>query len=80
MKHKSIRPAFFIILVLALSAPTLANIAQGSDSALAAGEHLAAAILVSWLAVALVGSVVDNYRAAVLRRVPPGRQPHRRHS
>ena len=74
------RPALFVLLLLALSAPTLLNIAQGADSALVAGERLIGAILVSWLAVALVSFVIDNYRAAVLRRQQPGhghRHPHR---
>jgi hypothetical protein len=62
------RPAIFILLTLALSAPTLANVLDGADSAIDAGLHLGAAILVSWAGVGLVGYLVDNYRSAALRR------------
>lgn len=61
------RPAIFILLLLVLSTPTLANILNGSDSALNAGVHLGAATLVAWFAVGLVAHLVDNYRAATLR-------------
>jgi hypothetical protein len=68
MKQSSLRPAIFILLALALSAPTLANILSGADSAVGAGEHLGAAIVVSWAAVSLVGYLVDMYRVATARR------------
>jgi hypothetical protein len=62
------RPAVFILLTLALSAPTLANVLTGSDSALNAGEHLTAAIVISWFGVGVVGYLIDSYRAAVAQR------------
>jgi hypothetical protein len=68
VKRTSMRPAIFILLTLALSAPTLANVLGGADSAIDAGLHLAAAILVAWAAVGFVGYLVDNYRSATLRR------------
>lgn len=68
MKRTSMRPAIFVLLTLALSAPTLANVLDGADSAVNAGTHLGAAILVSWAAVGIVGYLVDNYRSATLRR------------
>jgi hypothetical protein len=67
MKNPNARPAFFILLTLVLSASTLANIMNGSDSAVSAGEHLAAAIVISWVAVRLVSYVVDTYRGSVFR-------------
>jgi tellurite resistance protein TehA-like permease len=68
------RPAIFILLALALSGPTLVNIISGADSAVAAGEHLGAAILVSWVAVRLVGYLVDMYRATITRRQQEGQE------
>jgi hypothetical protein len=68
MKRASMRPAIFVLLTLALAAPTLDNILNGADSATNAGIHLGGAILVSWAAVGIVGYLVDSYRAAVLRR------------
>lgn len=76
MKAASMRPAIFVLLALALSAPTLANILGGRDSAMNAGVHLTAAILVSWVAVAVVGHLVDSYRSAAMRRA----QHHRQHA
>jgi hypothetical protein len=70
------RPAIFVLLTLALASPTLANIVNGSDSAVSAGVHLGAAILISWLAVGVVGHMVDSYRAASFRRA---QQQHPRH-
>jgi len=74
MKRTSMRPAIFVLLTLALSAPTLSNILGADESAMNAGEHLGAAILVSWAAVAVVGYLVDSYRAAALRRDQPQQQ------
>lgn len=74
MKSPSIRPAILVLLALALSAPTIANIFSGNEPAIAAGEHVGAAILVSWFAVRLVGYLVDTYREAAVRR------NHQRHS
>jgi hypothetical protein len=68
MKHKSMRPAIFLLMTLALSASTLLNIANGSEPAIGAGEHIGAAILISWLAVGTVGHLVDRYRAHVWAR------------
>jgi hypothetical protein len=65
MKHKSMRPAIFLLLALALSASTLMNVVNGSEAAMGAGEHIGAAILFSWLAVGTVGYTVDRYRAHV---------------
>ena len=76
MKHKSMRPAIFVLLTLALSAPTLLNILAGADSATNAGVHLAAAILLSWGAVGTVGHLVDGYRASAHRRA---QQQHLQH-
>ena len=70
MKHKSMRPAIFLLMTLALSASTLLNIVAGSESAMGAGEHIGAAILISWLAVGTVGYTVDRYRAHVFARPP----------
>ncbi len=64
MKNPTMRPAVFVLLALALSAPTLGNILNGSDSTDTAGGHLAAAVLISWVAVRLVGHLLDNYRAS----------------
>jgi hypothetical protein len=75
MKTPSIRPAILVLMVLALSAPTIASIAGGNEPAMAAGEHIGAAIIVSWLAVGVVGYLVDSYRSAALRR-----NQQRRHS
>jgi len=76
-KHPSMRPAVFILLTLALSTPTLANIVGGSESAMGAGERLGAAILVSWAAVSVVGHLVDKYRVSVARRsASPQSVPH----
>ncbi len=66
MKRKSMRPAIFLLLTLALSASTLLNVVNGSEAALATGEHIGAAILISWLAVGTVGYTVDRYRAHVM--------------
>jgi uncharacterized membrane protein len=66
MKPKSMRPAIFLLMTLALSASTLLNIVSGSEPAMGAGEHLGAAILISWLAVGTVGYTVDRYRAHAL--------------
>jgi hypothetical protein len=73
MKTPSIRPAILVLMVLALSAPTIADIAAGSEPAIAAGEHIGGAILVSWFAVGVVGYLVDSYRSAAVRR---NRQRH----
>ncbi|HTW08854.1 MAG TPA: hypothetical protein VME46_15165 [Acidimicrobiales bacterium] len=78
-KPASLRPAGFILLTLVLAAPTLANILQGADSAMSAGVHLGAAILVSWVAMGIVGYLVDSYRLAVARRsqhAQPGPSQH----
>jgi hypothetical protein len=63
MKAPSLRPAIFLLLTLALSATTLLNIADGSESALDAGIHLVAAILIARLSVLMVGHLVDSYQA-----------------
>jgi hypothetical protein len=68
MKTPSIRPAILVLMALALSAPTIANVAGGNEPAVAAGEHIAGAIVVSWIAVGVVGYLVDSYRSAALRR------------
>lgn len=68
MKSASIRPAIFLLLALALSAPTLVNVVDGSDSATNAGVHLGAAILVACLSVLMVGHLVDSYQAGARRR------------
>ena len=68
------RPAIFVLLTLALSAPTLANILAGNESAVGAGLHLGAAILVSWAAVGVVGHLLDNYRSAARRRGQQGQR------
>jgi hypothetical protein len=68
MKNPSVRPAILVLMALALSAPTISNIASGNEPAMAAGEHIGAAIVVSWLAVSLVGYLIDSYRHAALRR------------
>ncbi|MGD0808195.1 MAG: hypothetical protein ABSA91_00585 [Acidimicrobiales bacterium] len=68
MKTPSIRPAILVLMALALSAPTISNVASGNDSAVAAGEHVGGAIVVSWFAVGLVGYLVDSYRSAAVRR------------
>jgi hypothetical protein len=68
VKRSSMRPAIFVLLALGLSEPTLSNILGGNESAVNAGVHLGAAILVSWAAVGIVGYLVDSYRAAALRR------------
>jgi hypothetical protein len=75
MKSKSMRPAIFLLMALALSASTLLNVASGSEAALDAGEHMGAAIVISWLAVGTVGHLVDRYRAHALahpRQQRPG--------
>jgi len=76
MKTPSIRPAILVLMVLALSAPTIANIAGGNEPAMAAGEHIGAAIIVSWFAVGIVGYLVDSYRSAALRRNQQRHSPH----
>jgi hypothetical protein len=76
MKTPSIRPAILVLMVLALSAPTIANIAGGNEPAMAAGEHIGAAIIVSWIAVGVVGYLVDSYRSAALRRNQQRHSPH----
>jgi len=76
MKTPSIRPAILVLMVLALSAPTIANIAGGNEPATAAGEHIGAAIIVSWIAVGVVGYLVDSYRSAPLRRNQQRHSPH----
>jgi hypothetical protein len=68
MKTPSVRPAILVLIALALSAPTLAAIARGNEPAIAAGEHIGGAIVVSWFAVSVVGYLVDSYRAASGRR------------
>jgi hypothetical protein len=68
MKTPSVRPAILVLMALALSAPTISNIAGGNEPAIAAGEHIGGAIVVSWLAVSVVGYLVDSYRAAAVRR------------
>jgi hypothetical protein len=68
MKTPSIRPAILVLMALALSAPTIANVAGGNEAAMAAGEHVGAAIVVSWFAVGVVGHLVDSYRSAAVRR------------
>jgi hypothetical protein len=60
------RPAIFLLMALALSASTLLNVVSGSEPATGAGEHIGAAILISWLAVGTVGYTIDRYRAHVL--------------
>lgn len=62
------RPAIFLLLTLALAAPTLVNIADGSDSAVSAGIHLVGAILVARLSVLTVGYLVDSYQASAANR------------
>jgi hypothetical protein len=76
MKTPSIRPAILVLMVLALSAPTIANIAGGNEPAMAAGEHIGAAIIVSWIAVGVVGYLIDSYRSAALRRNQQRHSPH----
>ena len=68
MGSASVKPAVFVLLTLWLSAPTIGNILKGAVSAVGAGEHIGAAIIISWLAVSLVGHIIDSYRAAVFRR------------
>jgi hypothetical protein len=68
VKRASIRPGVFLLLSLALSAPTLINVATGSDSALNAGLHLLAAILVARVAVLWVGHLVDSYQVHAAQR------------
>jgi len=68
VQAKTIKPALLVFLVLVLSVPTLANILAGSVSATDAGVHLAGAILISWAAVSTLSYLVNNYRAAVLRK------------
>ena len=68
MKTPSIRPAILVLMALALSAPTIANVAGGNEPAMAAGEHIGGAIVVSWFAVGVVGHLVDSYRSAAVRR------------
>jgi len=41
MKHKSMRPAIFLLMTLALSASTLLNVVNGSDSAIGRESTLA---------------------------------------
>jgi len=67
-KQKAARPAVLVLLALLLSAPTLANVLAGSEGATDAGEHLAGAVIVAWVAVAFVGHMIDNYRASSLKR------------
>ena len=76
MKAPSIRPAILVLLALCLSAPTISNIAGGNESAMAAGEHIGGAILLSWGAVSVVGYLVDSYRHAALRRNQQRHSPH----
>jgi Ca2+/Na+ antiporter len=73
MKHKSMRPALFLLLALLLSASTLIAVVNGTEPALEVGEHIGAAILISWLAVGTVGYTVDRYRAHALMRSRPRR-------
>jgi len=80
MKNPALRPAVFVLLALALSAPTLANILAGNESALGAGLHLGTAILVSWAAVGVVGHLVDSYRAAAFRRAQHQHGHQRQHA
>ncbi|HET9060854.1 MAG TPA: hypothetical protein VFN61_13115 [Acidimicrobiales bacterium] len=75
MTAPSLRPAIFVLLALAFSAPTLLAVATGTTTALSAGEHLVASVLVSWAAVGIVGRLIDSYRVSVLRR----EERHHRH-
>jgi hypothetical protein len=74
VKRKSMRPAIFILIALALSAPTLMAVVSGSAPALSTGEHVGAAIVVARMAVSTVGYLVDSYRAHALAQ-RPGRHP-----
>jgi hypothetical protein len=76
MKTPSIRPAILVLIALALSAPTISNVAGGNEPAMAAGEHIGGAILVSWFAVGVVGYLVDSYRSAAVRRNQQRHSPH----
>jgi hypothetical protein len=76
MKTPSIRPAILVLMALALSAPTISNIAGGNEPAIATGEHIGGAIVVSWFAVGVVGYLVDSYRSAALRRNQQRHSPH----
>jgi hypothetical protein len=77
MKTPSIRPAILVLMALALSAPTISSIADGNEPAVTAGEHIGGAIIVSWLAVSVLGYLVDSYRAAAVRRNQQRHTPHR---
>lgn len=68
MKPNSMRPAIFLLLAVALAAPTLVNITEGSDSALDAGIHLVAAVLVARFSVLMVGHLVDTYQTSAMHR------------
>lgn len=68
MKRKSMRPALFVLLALVLSAPTLAGVAAGTAQATTAGEQLAGAVVLAWLAVSTVGRLVDGYQASLANR------------
>jgi hypothetical protein len=76
MKTPSIRPAILVLMTLALSAPTIANVAGGNEPAISAGEHVGGAIVVSWFAVGFVGYLVDSYRSAAVRRNQQRPTPH----
>jgi hypothetical protein len=76
MTAPSLRPAIFVLLALAFSAPTLMAVANGTATAVGAGERLVASVLVSWAAVSIIGRLVDGYRLSVLRREE---SQHRQH-
>ncbi|HTV10753.1 MAG TPA: hypothetical protein VME20_02740 [Acidimicrobiales bacterium] len=78
MKPSSLRPAVFLLLTLALAAPTLANILNSNESAVGAGLHLGGAILVSWAAVGIVGYLIDSYRVSSARRAHRQERPAQR--
>jgi hypothetical protein len=67
-KQKTVRPALLVLIALLLSAPTLANVLAGSEAMTDAGEHLAGAVIVAWLAVAVVGHMIDSYRTSSFHR------------
>ena len=48
MKTPSIRPAILVLMALALSAPTIANVAGGNEPAMAAGEHVGCLLYTSY--------------------------------
>lgn len=76
MTAPSLRPAIFILVALALSAQTLMAVATGATTAVSAGEHLVAAVLISWASVSVIGRLVDGYRVSILHRE---QRQHRQH-